>query len=99
MKSKEFLINGTKYSSQKALIIAELGTSHGADPVKAGELIDAAAEAGADCIKFQIVYAREILHPNTGEVALPGGSIRLYDRFRELELPPDFFAEMKEKVE
>jgi len=62
-------------------------------------LIDAAAEAGAGCIKFQIVYAREILHPNTGEVTLPGGKIRLYDRFRELELDPSFFASMKEKVE
>jgi len=99
MKNRKFLINNTEYSRENVLIIAELGTSHGADPVKAGELIEAAAEAGADCIKFQIVYAREILHPNTGEVELPGGKIRLFDRFRELEVAPSFFAEMKEKVE
>jgi sialic acid synthase SpsE len=99
VKIENFFINGTEYKPGKVLIIAELGTSHGADPVKAGELIDAAAEAGADCVKFQIVYAREILHPNTGEVELPGGKIRLYDRFRELEMDPAFFAEMKEKVE
>jgi sialic acid synthase SpsE len=99
MKNKKILINGIEYSSRRVFVIAELGTSHGADIVKAGELIDAAAESGADCIKFQIVYAREILHPNTGEVALPGGKIRLFDRFKELELPPSFFAEMKEKVE
>ena len=99
MKNEKFFINDVEYSPKNVLIIAELGTSHGADPVKAGELIEAAAEAGADCIKFQIVYAREILHSNTGEVALPGGKIRLYDRFRDLELPPSFFADMKEKVE
>ena len=99
MKSEKFLLNGTEYCNEKVFIIAELGTSHGADPVKAGELIDAAAEAGADCIKFQIVYAQEILHPNTGEVVLPGGKIRLYDKFKELELDPSFFADMKEKVE
>ena len=99
MKNEKFLINNTEYSPQKVFIIAELGSSHGADPVKAGELIEAAAEAGADCIKFQIIYANEILHPNTGVVELPGGKIRLYDRFKELEVPPDFFAEMKEKVE
>ena len=99
MKSKKFFINGREYSSRNVFIIAELGSSHGADPVKAFELIDAAAEAGADCIKFQIIHAGEILHPNTGEVDLPGGKIRLYDRFRELELPPSFFAEMKERVE
>jgi sialic acid synthase SpsE len=98
-KNKRILINNTEYSRENVLIIAELGTSHGADPVKAGELIEAAAEAGADCVKFQIVYAREILHPNTGEVELPGGKIRLFDRFRELEVAPSFFAEMKEKVE
>ena len=99
MKNEKFFINSTKYSPRKVLVIAELGTSHGSDPIKAGELIDAAAEAGADCIKFQMVYAREILHPDTGEVTLPGGKIRLFDRFKELELPLSFFADMKEKIE
>ena len=99
MKNEKFFINDKEFSPKRVFIIAELGTSHGADPVKAGELIEAAAEAGADCIKFQMVYAREILHPNTGEVTLPGGKTRLYDRFRDLELPPSFFADMKEKVE
>ena len=94
-----FLVNNTEYSPKNAFIIAELGSSHGADPIKARELIHAAAEAGADCIKFQIVYADEILHPKTGEVELPGGKTRLYDRFKELELPVSFYAEMKELVE
>lgn len=93
------MIDGEIYDSRRVLIIAELGTGHGADPVKAQELVDAAAEAGADCVKFQIVYADEILHPNTGEVALPGGRIRLYDTFKKLEMPPDFFAEMKRYAE
>jgi sialic acid synthase SpsE len=94
-----FTINGAVYNARNVLIIAELGTAHGADLVKAKELIDAAAAAGAGCIKFQIVYADEILHPNTGEVALPGGNIRLYDRFKQLEVDPDFFAELKAHVE
>lgn len=94
-----FTIGHETYTAQRVLVIAELGTSHGADPGKARELIDAAAESGADCIKFQIVYADEILHPQTGEVALPGGNIRLYDRFKHLEVGGDFFARMKEYVE
>ncbi|MDR1955768.1 MAG: N-acetylneuraminate synthase family protein [Treponema sp.] len=94
-----FTIADKTYTARQVLTIAELGTSHGADPVKARELIDAAAEAGADCIKFQMVYADEILHPNTGEVALPGGAIRLYERFKQLEVDPDFFADMKAYVE
>jgi len=83
----------------KPLIIAELGTSHNGDIIKAKEMISAAAGVGASCAKFQIVYADEILHPNTGEVPLPGGKIRLYDKFKALELPPDFYAEIKEYTE
>jgi sialic acid synthase SpsE len=96
---KKIIINTIPYNRKKVLIIAELGTSHGADRVKAKEMIDAAGESGAGCIKFQIVYADEILHPNTGEVVLPGGKIRLYDRFKQLETAPDFYAELKEYVE
>jgi sialic acid synthase SpsE len=76
-----------------------LGTSHNADTGKAKEMIMAAKEAGADCVKFQIVFADEILHPNTGEVNLPGGRIRLYNRFKELETPNEFYAEIKEYTE
>jgi sialic acid synthase SpsE len=105
MAGKPFVIGGSDaseprlYDSGKALIIAELGSSHGGSAAKARELIDAAAASGADCVKFQIIYADEILHPNTGEVALPGGSIRLYDRFKQLELDIGFYADLKAYVE
>jgi sialic acid synthase SpsE len=91
--------SGPPGAAFKTLIIAELGTSHGTDPAKARELVDAAAEAGADCVKFQMVYADEILHPNTGEVAVPGGSIRLYDAFKKLEAAPGFYAGIKDYAE
>jgi sialic acid synthase SpsE len=87
------------FGPQKPLVISELGTSHNGDIAKAKEMIAAAAEAGADCAKFQMVYADEILHPNTGEVTLPGGRIRLYDRFKALEAPVEFYAEVKEYTE
>jgi sialic acid synthase SpsE len=85
----------TAENRNRPFIIAELGTSHGGSIAKAKELIDAAAFSGADCVKFQIVYADEILHPNTGIVPLPGGDTRLYDVFKKLEVPPAFFAELK----
>ena len=72
-------------------ICAEIGTSHGGSIEKAKELIRAAADAGADSVKFQWVYADEILHPATGLVTLPGGNISLYNRFKELEVDSDFF--------
>jgi len=96
---KNILINNTCFSPKKPLIIAELGTSHNGDIKKAKLMIDAAADAGAECAKFQIVYADEILHPNTGEVPLPGGNIRLYDKFKSLELKPEFYLEIKEHAE
>lgn len=76
-----------------SLIIAEIGTSHEGSLEKAFQLIDAAADAGADAIKFQWVYADEILHPDTGFVKLPTGNIRLYDRFKQLECSVDFYKQ------
>ena len=76
-------------------IIAELGTSHGGDLNRAADLIGAADESGADCVKFQYVIADEIVHPNSGLVELPGGPVRLYDRFTSLEQPPAFYLELQ----
>lgn len=72
-------------------IIAEIGTAHSGSVEKAFELIDEAKNAGADCVKFQWVYADEILHPETGFVNLPGGKTRLYDNFKKLECNQDFY--------
>ncbi|WP_407396902.1 N-acetylneuraminate synthase family protein [Treponema sp.] len=77
-------------------IIAEIGTAHSGDLTKAFELIDASKEAGADCVKFQWVYADEILHPDTGFVDLPNGRTRLYDNFKTLECNQEFYAKCME---
>lgn len=77
-----------------AFIIAEIGTSHEGSLKKAKQLVDCAVESGADAVKFQWVYADEILHPDTGFVKLPTGNIRLYDRFKQLECDSSFYAEM-----
>jgi sialic acid synthase SpsE len=99
MINTPLIIDRKSYNSGHVLIIAELGTSHGGSAAKARELVDAAAASGADCVKFQIVYADEILHPNTGEVTLPGGKIRLYDRFKQLECDIGFYGELKDYAE
>jgi sialic acid synthase SpsE len=83
----------------KMFIIAEIGTGHLGDRSKARELIRAAAESGADCAKFQVVFADEIIHPLTGELDLPGGRVTLYDKFREVEQDTDFYRFCKEETE
>jgi sialic acid synthase SpsE len=80
-------------------IIAELGANHAGDLTKAAIMVQAAAEAGATTVKFQWVIASEILHPNAGLVPLPGGVVALYKRFKELERPASFYAELKRMVE
>ncbi|THB62590.1 MAG: spore coat protein, partial [Spirochaetaceae bacterium] len=57
------------------------------------------AEAGANCAKFQTIFADEIVPPNVGHVPLPGGSIPLYERFIELQQPPTFYAELQNLCE
>lgn len=81
-----------------SLVIAEIGTSHEGSLQKAKAMVDAAWEAGADAIKFQWVYADEILHPDTGFVKLPTGNIPLYERFRQLECPVSFYKELLDYV-
>lgn len=81
-----------------SLIIAEIGTSHEGSLEKAFKMIDEACESGADAIKFQWVYADEILHPDTGYVKLPTGNIRLYDRFKQLECDFEFYKKCLDYV-
>ncbi|GHV83028.1 spore coat protein [Spirochaetia bacterium] len=92
-------INGKTYDNKNILVIAEIGTSHNGELSKAKELIDAAAESGADCVKTQIFYADEILHPKTGTVPLPSGNVPLFDVFKKLEAPIDFYREIKNYTE
>lgn len=96
---KQFEATGTTYTPSAPLVVAEIGTGHGGDISKALDLVDAAAEAGAGCAKFQCIFANEIVHPNTGVVPLPSGDIPIYERFRSLELDEDFYATIKEHTE
>lgn len=84
---------------KRTYIIAEIGTAHQGSLGKAEKLIKAAARSGADCAKFQVVFADEIIHKNTGTVPLPGGDIPLYQVFRDLEQDRDFYRNLKEMTE
>lgn len=91
--------NRTIGPGKPCLVVAELGTGHLGSLERARELVDAAARSGADCAKFQLVYADEILHPRSGLVDLPTGRVELYRQFRELERSLSFYAGLKEHAE
>jgi len=85
--------------NRKTFIIAEIGTAHQGNLQTAEKLIHAAAASGADCTKFQVVFADEIIHPLTGSVPLPGGDTPLYEVFRKLEQDLPFYRKLKGMTE
>jgi len=80
------------------IAVAEIGTAHGGDRQRGLDLVDAAADAGADVAKIQVVFAEEILPPEAGLVPLPGGDTPLFEVFRNLERPADFYAALAERA-
>jgi len=80
-------------------VVAEAGSAHGGDLSRAFALIETAGRAGADCVKFQMIFADEIVHPKTGRIDLPGGKTPIYERFRALERDLPFYVRLKEYTE
>ncbi len=78
------------------LIIAEAGVNHNGDPALAKQLIDAAADAGADAVKFQTFRADELAAPDAPKAAYQrersdAGESQL-EMLRRLELSRAEFA-------
>jgi N,N'-diacetyllegionaminate synthase len=82
---------------RRTLIIAEAGVNHNGDMALAHELVDAAAEAGADLVKFQ-TFSTEALVAEDAPKAdyqkrLTGGDENQFVMLKRLELSKeDYFA-------
>ena len=79
-------------------VIAEAGSNHDRDLDQAKRLIDVAAAAGADAVKFQTFAADRIVAETTTRAKylddlLPPDKT-MADLFRELELPREWHAEL-----
>ncbi|WP_415518563.1 MAG: N-acetylneuraminate synthase family protein [Desulfovibrio aminophilus] len=72
-------------------VIAEIGINHNGDLDLARRSVDAAAEAGADCVKFQTFRAEEFMADRELEYEYlsAGTPVRekMYEMFKRLELP------------
>lgn len=85
---------------QPCFIVAEIGINHNGDINLARKLIDAAADAGADAVKFQNYRTEDFISDRslTYEYVSEGKTIvePQFDMFKRCELPPSALPELKE---
>lgn len=81
-------------------IIAEAGVNHNGDMRMAKELIDAAAQAGADSVKFQTFKAEESVTAQTPlapyQKRNDPGAESFLKMLKRLELPPESFQSLSD---
>ena len=83
---------------QRTLIIAEAGVNHNGDMELARKLIDVAAEAGADLVKFQTFNSNRLV-THTAKKAdyqtkSTDGNESQHEMLRRLELTPEMHNEL-----
>lgn len=87
---------------QPCLVIAEIGVNHNGDLDTALAMVDAVADAGAECVKFQTFSADEFMNnpDETYEYISQGETVResMLEMFQRLELKRDAFAKLFERA-
>jgi N,N'-diacetyllegionaminate synthase len=84
----EVLIGGRPVGdSASCLVIAEAGSNHNGSYEHACRLIDVAAEAGADAVKFQVFRAERLYPRSAGFSDYLKVAKSIYDIITELEMP------------
>jgi N,N'-diacetyllegionaminate synthase len=88
---------------QPCFIIAEVGVNHNGDMAIAHELIECAAKAGADSVKFQSYVTEDLVTAEAPkaeyQIETTGKDERQYKMLKELELTHKQQAELKTKCD
>ena len=87
MTHPTFTIDGHLIGGPRVFVIAEIGNNHQGSVTMARQLIDAAIDSGADCVKFQLRH-REALYRTRadGSVAEDLGAEYIQDLLNKVEL-------------
>jgi sialic acid synthase SpsE/spore coat polysaccharide biosynthesis protein SpsF (cytidylyltransferase family) len=82
---------------QPTFIIAEAGINHDGKLDQALKLIEVAADAGCDAVKFQLFSAQEMYISDPGEYQTAKGKMELiYDLVKSMELPVAWLPKIME---
>jgi len=79
---------------EPTFVIAEAGSNHNGDLDTAKELIDVAADAGADAVKFQTFRAEDLYVEESGEVEYLDDDRSIYDIIESMEMPYEWIPEL-----
>jgi N,N'-diacetyllegionaminate synthase len=84
--------------SQRTVVIAEAGVNHNVDLGIANQLVDAAAFAGADYVKFQTFSAEQMVTPTAGKAGYQkqttDASESQYEMLKNLELSDEMQVQL-----
>lgn len=90
-------------AGQPCLVIAEAGVNHNGSLDLAMQLVDAAADAGADVVKFQTFKAERVVSRKAAKAdyqkAGAGDAQTMYEMLRRLELSYDDFRALKARAD
>lgn len=81
---------------EPTFVIAEAGSNHNGDLDLAKELIDVAAKAGADAVKFQTFRAENLYVKDSGEVEYLNDDRSIYEIIQSMEMPYEWIPELYE---
>lgn len=81
---------------EPTFVIAEAGSNHNGDLGLAKELVDVAAEAGADAVKFQTFRAEDLYVEDSGEVEYLDDERPIYDIIASMEMPYEWIPDLHE---
>jgi N,N'-diacetyllegionaminate synthase len=87
----------------RCFLIAEAGVNHNGSLENAHLLVDVAADAGADAVKFQIFTPKRLVSPSAPkaeyQIAATGGGDSQLEMLERLTLSRSGFAELREHAE